>query len=132
MVPDAEKQVKSLTVNGTDVEFTADADGKVAYVANVNGPLTVAAEFEDKTYTAYITGVTVGNFNALQKVVATSGDKSLELKFKTLTIDGKRIVEIQRPKGTWSVALINRSGNTFNTVSVTISGTETEIPSFAV
>lgn len=132
LVPDAEKQVKSLTVNGTDVEFTADADGKVAYVANVNGPLTVAAEFEDKTYTAYITGVTVGNFNALQKVVATSGDKSLELKFETLTIDGKRIVEIQIPKGTWSVALINRSGNTFNTVSVTISGTETEIPSFAV
>ena len=76
--------------------------------------------------------MTVGNFNALQKVVATSGDKSLELKFETLTIDGKRIVEIQIPKGTWSVALINRSGNTFNTVSVTISGTETEIPSFAV
>lgn len=132
LVPESEKQLKSLTINGQEIEFTAGADGTVTYVANINGPLTVVAVFEDKTYKAHITGVSVGNFSALQKVVAENGSKSLELKFNTLTLNGKKVVEIEIPKGTWTVSLINRNGVTFNTVSVTITGTESEIPSFAV
>ena len=127
ITPDAGKQVKSITVNGQSVQFTAGSDKKVTVTVNRNSSLNIAIEFTDVTYTAEIVGIHASYINNVNKIVAVAAGREVELVFSKSS--SKITVEI--PVGTWTLRLLNRNGQLLGTVeNATITGTETEVPQF--
>lgn len=128
-VPDADMKVVAFKVNGTAVDYTV-VDGKAVATVSASGVLSVEVEFADITYKAKVTGFAAGAFRNIARVTATDGSRTVELAF--VKIDTGRIVTIDVPKGTWTVSFLNASGAPLATANVTITGTETETPSFAI
>jgi len=125
ITPDAGMQVKSITVNGQSVQFTAGSDKKVTVTVNRNSSLNIAIEFTDVTYTAEIVGIHASYINNVNMIVAVAAGREVELVFSKSS--SKITVEI--PVGTWTLRLLNRNDQLLGTVeNVTITGTETEVP----
>ena len=127
ITPDAGMQVKSITVNGESIQFTADSDKKVSVTINKLSTLDIAVEFTDITYTAEITGIHASYINSVNKIVAVGNNREVEISF----VKSSSKITVEVPVGTWTLRLFNRNDQLLGTVeNVTITGTETEIPSF--
>ena len=117
-------QVKSITVNGQSVQFTAGSDKKVSVTVNRNSALNIAIEFTDVTYAAEIVGINAAYINNVNKIVAVAAGKEVELVFTK----SSRKITVEVPVGTWTLRLL-RNDKLLGTVeNVTITGTETEVP----